>query len=99
SVAGLGDGEQRGDRPALDDLKVVVDEAPFDVLGAAEVRLDPPAQLCEPHDLALSQRWLLLPLRLDRLFLGPVCRRGMDGKLLGADRSIYDLAVPHLVDV
>src|SRR3990170_672507 len=31
-VAGCGDGEQRGDRPALDDLEVVVGQAPFDVL-------------------------------------------------------------------
>ena len=99
SVAGRGDGEQRGDRPALDDLEVIVDQAPFDVLGAAEVRFDPPAQLREPHDLRIRQRWLLLPLRLDRLFLRPACRRGVDGKLLGANRLGDDLAVPHLVDV
>ena len=98
-VAGRGDGEQRGDRPALDDLEVVVDQAPFDVLGAAEVRFDPPAQLREPHDLRIRQRRLLLPLRLDRLFLRPACRRGVDGKLLGGDRLGDDLAVPHLVDV
>ncbi len=55
-VAGLGDGEQRGDRPALDDLEPVVGQAPFDVLGAAEVRLDPPAQLREPQDLRVRQR-------------------------------------------
>ena len=60
SVVGRGDGEQRGDRPALDDLEVVVDEAPFDVLGTAEVRFDPPAQLREPHDLRIGQRGLLL---------------------------------------
>ena len=70
-VVGLGDGEQRGDRPALDDLEAVVDQAPLDVLGAAEVRLDPPAQLREPHDLRVRQRRLLLPLRLDRLLLRP----------------------------
>ena len=64
SVVGRGDGEQRGDRPALDDLEVVVDEAPFDVLGAAEVRFDSPAQLGEPHDLRIRQRGLVLPLRL-----------------------------------
>jgi hypothetical protein len=50
-IAGGGDGEQRGDRPALDDLEPIVDQAPFDVLGVAEVRFDPPAQLREPHDL------------------------------------------------
>ena len=98
-VAGLGDGEQRGDRPALDDLEAVVDQAPFDVLGAAEVRFDPPAELREPHDLRIRQRRLLLPLRVDRLFLRPARRRGVDGELLGADRLGDDLAVAHLVDV
>src|SRR5215218_4627450 len=53
SVAGRGDGEQCGDRPALDDLEVLVDQAPFDVLGAAEVRFDPASQLGEPHDLRI----------------------------------------------
>jgi hypothetical protein len=37
AIARVRDGEQRRDRPALNDLKVVVDQAPFDVLGAAEV--------------------------------------------------------------
>ena len=61
-VAGRGDGEQRGDRPALDDLEAIIDQAPFDVLGTAEVRFDPPAELREPHDLRIGQRRLLLPL-------------------------------------
>ena len=99
SVAGLGDGEQRRDRPALDDLEVIVDQAPFDVLGAAEVRFDPPAQLREPHDLRVRQSRLLLPLRLDRLFLRPASRRSVDGDLLGGDHPGDDLAVTHRVDV
>ena len=99
SVAGRGDREQRGDRPALDDPEAIVDQAPFDVLRTAEVRFDPPAQLRESHDLRIRQRRLLLPLRLDRLFLRPARRRGVDGKLLGGDRLGDDLAVPHLVDV
>jgi len=41
SVAGCGNGEKRGDRPALDDLEFIIDQAPFDVLGTAEVRFDP----------------------------------------------------------
>ena len=57
-VVGRGDGEQRGDRPALDDLEAIVDQAPLDVLGAAEVRFDPPAQPHEPHDLRIRQRRL-----------------------------------------
>ena len=98
-VAGLGDGEQRGDRPALHDLEVVVDQAPFDVLRAAEVRFDPPPELHEPHDLRIRQRRLLLPLRVDRHFLRPAGRQGVDGTLLGGDRLGDDLAVAHLEDV
>ena len=99
SVALRGNWEQGGDWPALDNEKIVVDQAPFDVLGTAEVRFDPPAQLREPHDLRIRQRWLRLPLRLDRLLLRAACRRGVDGKLLGGNRPGDDLAVPHLVDV
>ena len=47
SVVRHGNGEQCGDRPALDDVEVVVDQAPFDVLRASEVRFDPPAELGE----------------------------------------------------
>ena len=98
-VARRGDGEQRGDRPALDNLEPAVGQAPFDVLGAAEVRFDPPAQLREPHDLRIGQRWLLLTPWLDRHFLRPASRRGVDGKLLGGDCLGDDFTVPHLVDV
>ncbi len=99
SVADLGDGEQRRDRPALDDLEVIADQAPFDVLGAAEVRLDPPAQLRESNDLRIRQYRLLLPCRLDRPFLRPAARRGVDGNLLRGNRLGDDLSVAHLVTV
>ncbi len=98
-VAGRGDGEQRCDRPALDDVEAIVDQAPFDVLGAAEVRFDPPAQLRQPHNLRIRQRWLVLPLRLDRLLLRPACQRGVDGEPLAGDLLGDDLAAAHLVDV
>ena len=75
------------------------DQAPFDVLGAAEVRFDPPTELREPYDLGVRQCRLVLPVRLDRLFLRPARRRGVNGELLGADRFGDDLAVAHLVDV
>ena len=77
----------------------VVDQAPFDVLGAAEVRFDPPAELREPYDLRIRQRRLVLPLRVDRLFLRPARRRGVNRTLLGGDRLGDDFAVAHLVDV
>ena len=63
------------------------------------MRFDPPAELREPHDLRIRQRRLVLQLRVDRLFLRPARRRGVDGELLGADRLGDDLAVAHLVDV
>ena len=81
-IAGRGDGEQRGDRPALDDLELVVGQAPLDVLGVAEVRLDPPAQLSEPHDLRIGQRGCP-DARLDRQFLGPAAA-GVDGEPFAA---------------
>ena len=70
-VVGHRNGEQRGDRPALDDVEVLADQAPFDVLRAAEVRFDPPAELHQPHDLRIRQHRLPLPLRLDRPFQVP----------------------------
>ena len=98
-VAGRGDGEQRGDRPALDDLEPIIDQAPFDVLGTTEVRFDPPAHLRQPNDLRIRQRWLLLPLGLDRLLLRAALRRCADGMLLGGNGLGDDLAIPNLVDV
>ena len=79
--------------------KPVVDHAPFDVLGVAEMRFDPPAELREPHDLRIRQHRLVLQLRVDRMFLRPARRRGVDGEPLGADRLGDDLAVAHRVDV
>ena len=98
-VVGGGDGEQRRDRPALDDLEGIAGQAPFDVLGAAEVRFDPPAQLREPDDLRIRQRGLLLPLQPDRLLTRPACGRGVDRHVLGGDRSGDDVPAAHLVDV
>ena len=99
SVAGSGDGEQRGDRPALDDLEFIIDQAPFDVLGTAEVSFDPSSQLGEPHGLRVRQRRLPLPIRVDRLFLRPAGGQGVNGKLLGGDRPGDNVAVSHLEDV
>src|SRR5436190_264408 len=96
-AAGFWDGEQRGDRPALDDLEAVIDQAPFDVLGTTEMLLDPPAEPHEPQDLRVRQRGLLLPLRLDRHVLRPATRHGVNGELLAGDRLGDDLAVAHLV--
>ncbi len=98
-VAGLGDGEQCRDRPALNDLEAIVDQAPFDVLRAAEVRFDPPPELHEPHDLRIRQRGLLLPLRVDRHLLRTAGRQGLNGTLFGGDRLGDDFVVSHREDV
>ncbi len=98
-VAGLGDGEQGGDRPALDDVEVVAHQAPFDVLGPAEVRLDVPAQPYQPQDLGVGQRRLRLPPGLDRRVLDAAFARRQDRTGLGGDRRADDLVVAHRVDV
>lgn len=88
-VAGLRDGEQCRDRSALNDVEAVVDQAPLDVLRAAEVRFDPPPkphEPHEPHDLRIRQRRLLLPPRVDRHFPRTASRQGVNGTLLGGDR-------------
>jgi hypothetical protein len=78
-VSRRGDGEQRGDRPALHDVERVVDEAPLDVLRAAEVGLDPPPQLNELHDLHIGQHRLVSAVGRDRHLDGPAVRCGLHG--------------------
>jgi hypothetical protein len=49
-VLSIADGwrrKQRGDGPALDNLELVVDKAPLDVLGAAKVSFDATTELHE----------------------------------------------------
>src|SRR6202034_3344405 len=91
--------KQRRDRPALDDLKRVVDQAPFDVLGAAEVCLDQPAELRELRDLPLCQRRLPLTLRLNRPLLGSSIWRRLNRESLGGDRLGVDSTITYLVDI
>lgn len=71
TVVRSGNWEQRRDRPALDDLELIIDQAPFDVLRATEMRFDPPAQSREPNDLRIGQRGPPLLLRFDQSFLRP----------------------------
>src|SRR4029450_6028123 len=67
AVVYLRDWKQRCDRSTLDDLEVVVDQAPLDILRSAEVRFDLPAQLYEPNDLFIRQRRLPLVPGFDRV--------------------------------
>ncbi len=98
-VVGLGNGEERRDRPALDDPEVVVDQAPFDVLRAAEVRFDAAPEPYEPHGLRVRQGRPPLALRVDRRFPRPAARQGQDGTLFGGDGLGDDLVVSHREDV
>ncbi len=99
SVRGLGDREQRRDRPALDDPEVALGQAPFDVLRGVEVGLDQTTDLHDRHGLRVGERRLLLLRRRDRQFFGPGHRCGEDRTLLGGDRARDDLAVAHLEGV
>ena len=99
AVARLRNREQGRDGPALDDPEAIVDQAPFDVLGATEVRLDPSAELHQLHDLGVRQGGFALPLRLDRPLMGSTPRRGEDGNLLGADSPMDDFPAADRVDV
>ena len=70
-VARFGNGEQRGDRSALDDVESVIGQAPFDVLRAAKVRLNTATEFRETYGLCLCQGGLCLPLRLGRQIMLP----------------------------
>ena len=98
-VAGRRGRKQRGDRPALDNEELAAREAPFDVLGATEVRLDPPAQPGQLQHRRVAQGGLLLALRSDRLLVRSARRHRVAGEPLGRDRPLDDLAAAHLVDV
>ena len=74
SVVRHGNGEQRGDGPALDDVEVAIGQAPLDVLRASEVRFDPPAELRERENLRIGQCCPVLKFRPDRHLLGPAGR-------------------------
>ena len=75
-VAGRRDGEQRGDRPALDDLEAVVDQAPFDVLGRPKCASIRRPSCASAHDLRIRQR--RLPCRAGSIAAacGPARRQG-----------------------
>lgn len=64
-----------------------------------EVPFEPPAQALEPHDLLIRQHGAVLPLELERPFLRTAIRQGLGRQLLGGDRLLGDLAVPHLVAI
>ena len=99
SVLSGGNGEQRGDGPALDDVEVTVGQTPLDVLGVTEVLLDLPSQLGEPHGMGICQHGLLLPLSVDHLFLRATGRQAMNSQSLHAHRPGHDCAVADFVDV
>lgn len=67
-VLDVGERVKGGDRPALHDPESVVDQAPFDVLRAAEVRFDPAAEPHEAHGLLIRQRGPLPLACVDRHF-------------------------------
>ena len=93
------DGVERRDRPALDNIKCIINQTPLDVLGAAEVFFDRSAQALKLQNLVIRQRLCVLPLGLDLLFLRAASFYGIQSQLLGGYLLIDNLAVPHLIAI
>lgn len=49
----------------MDNVKCIISQTPFDVLGAAEMCFDLSAQAREAQNLLIRQRWAVLLLRLN----------------------------------
>ncbi len=90
---------QGGDRAALNNIELVLGEAPFDILWAGKMRLDLSAHLPQPHYLLVRQRLDILPLRFDLPFLRATFLQGVDAQPLGDHLLIDDPAVPHLEEI
>jgi hypothetical protein len=99
AVPGTGNGEERGDRAALDDGERAARVSPLDVLRRAEVRLDPPADVREPQHLGVRQLLDPPPVGADLHPLGPATRCGPHGDRLGCHGPAQDSAVAHGVVV
>ena len=62
-----GDGEERGDRPGLEQRDLTLRDGPLEVLRAAVLLLDAPAQVHEGADVVVGQRRLRAALAVARL--------------------------------
>ena len=62
------DGEQSSDGSALDNRKGIINQTPFDVLGATEMFFDLSAYALKLQNLLIRQRLPILSLRLNLLF-------------------------------
>src|SRR5258708_13650146 len=62
------DGEQSSDWPTLDNRKCIINQTPFDVLGATEMFFDLSTYALKLHNLLIRQLLPFLPLRLNLLF-------------------------------
>ena len=67
-IVRLGDGEQSSDWPALDNIKCILSQTPFDVLGVAEMFFDLSAYAPKLQNLLIRQRLPVLHLGLNLLF-------------------------------
>ena len=91
AVARLGNRKQRRDGAALHDMKAVVGQAPLDVLGPAEMRLDGSPDSFELRDLRIRERhaaiWLreLAPALRDQLMVSSRDRALIEARAKGID--------------
>lgn len=98
-VVHVGNRIQRRDRATLHDEELAIGDAPLDVLRAAEVRFDSPAESLELDDLPVRQRLVVLTLGFDRAFVRAAALHGKSHQLLRRDLLVDDRAVAHAIRV
>src|SRR5436305_11665480 len=80
-------------------MKSIIDQAPFDVLRATEMRFNLSAYALKLQNLLIRQRLPVLFLRLNLLFFRTAIFQGIHSQLLGGYLLIDNLAVTHFIDI
>src|SRR6266568_8090882 len=93
------DGEQSSNWPTLDNIKCIVNQTPFDVLGATEMFFDLSAYAFKLYNLRIRQRLLILPLPLNLLLFRTAIFQSINSQFLGGYFLIDNLAVTHFIDI
>src|SRR4051812_29522869 len=93
------DGEKSSDWPTLDNIKCIINQTPFDVLGTAEMFFDLSTHALKLQNLLIGERLPVLPRRLNLLFIRSAIFYRINSQLLGGYLLIDNLAVTHFIDI
>src|ERR1700728_3571712 len=80
-------------------MKYAIQQAPFDVLGEAEMLFDLSPRGLELQDLLIGERLPILPLRLNLQSFGAAILTSNYSQLLGGYLLRENLAVTHLINI